>query len=59
MFKYERRIYFEWLIAMRIAYPRLGEEDRTSVVTIDDVVAWAEHELASTSVGGPNPPAEA
>jgi hypothetical protein len=55
MFKYEKRIYFEWLVAMRLAYPTLSQEDRTPVITVDDVIAWAEHELASSSVAGPTP----
>jgi hypothetical protein len=54
MFKDEKRIYFEWLVARRMAYPTLGEEDRSPVITVDDIIAWAERELASTSVAGPN-----
>jgi len=50
MSRYERRIYFEWLVEKRAAYAALGDEDRTPIITISDVIAWAEHELARTSV---------
>jgi hypothetical protein len=39
MSRYERRIYFEWLVEMRLSYARLDDEDRTSVISIDDVLS--------------------
>ena len=45
MSRYERRIYFEWLVELRRAYATLGDDDRTAGMTIDEVVAWAECEL--------------
>ncbi len=59
MSRYERRIYFEWLVAMRIGYETLAEADRTAVITIDEVIAWAERELDATYVPGSSPPPEA
>ena len=59
MSRYERRIYFEWLIEMRAAYPMLDDEDRTPVISVADVIAWAEAELARTSVAGPTQATEA
>jgi hypothetical protein len=48
MSRYEKRIYFESLVAMRIAYAQLGADDRTSVMSIDEAIAWAELELEAT-----------
>jgi hypothetical protein len=59
MFKYEKRIYFEWLIAMRIAYATLDEDDRTPIITVGEIIAWAEGELASASFAGPSQTTEA
>ena len=47
MSRYERRIYFEWLVEMRAAYATLDDEDRTPVISVADVIAWAELELAA------------
>jgi hypothetical protein len=33
---------------MRIAYAQLGADDRTSVMSIDEAIAWAELELEAT-----------
>ena len=59
MSRYERRIYFEWLVEKRAAYAAPGDEDRTPIITISDVIAWAEHELARTSVAESTPATEA
>ena len=59
MSRYERRIYFEWLIEMRAAYAALDDEDRTPVISVTDVIAWAELELGRTSVAGSAPATEA
>ena len=45
MSRYEKRIYFEWLVAMRIAYATLDADDRTPTISVDDAIAWAEREL--------------
>jgi hypothetical protein len=45
MSRYEKRIYFERLVAMHVAYARLDAEDKTPVMTIDEAIAWAELEL--------------
>ena len=45
MSRYEKRMYFEWLVAKRIAYAMLAADDRTPVISIDDAIAWAEREL--------------
>ena len=60
MSRYERRIYFEWLVEKRA-----GVRERSATRTgprssaIADVIAWAEHELARTSVAGSTPATEA
>lgn len=59
MSRYERRIYFEWLVEQRAAYETLDDEDRTPVISVADVIAWAELELARTSVAGSTPTTEA
>ena len=33
MSRYERRIYFEWLVEKRAAYAALGDEDRTPIIS--------------------------
>ena len=55
MSRFERRNYFESLVTMRLAYEVLDEADRTAVITIDEVIAWAERELEATHVTGPTP----
>lgn len=52
MSRYERRIYFERLVELRRAYATLGDDDRTAVLSIDEVVAWAECELEATLPSG-------
>ena len=56
MSRYEKRIYFEWLVAMRIAYATLAADDRTPVISVDDAIAWAEREL---EIEGSTPTTEA
>jgi len=58
MSRYEKRIYFERLVAMRIAYDTLAAEDRTPVISVDDAIAWAELELA-LEIEGSTPTTEA
>ena len=48
MSRFERRNYFESLVTMRLAYEVLDEADRTAVITIDEVIAWAVRELEAT-----------
>jgi hypothetical protein len=59
MSRYERRIYFERLVELRLAYATLGDEDRIAVMTIDEAVAWAERELGATVASESAPGAEA
>jgi hypothetical protein len=56
MSRYEKRIYFERLVAMRIAYETLAEDDRTPIITVGDAIAWAEREL---EIEGSTPTTEA
>jgi hypothetical protein len=58
MSRFERRNYFEALVTMRLAYDILDEADRTAVITIDEVIAWAEQELEATHANGPRPRVE-
>jgi len=58
MSRYERRIYFESLVEMRLAYEVLDDVDRTAVITIDEVIAWAERELSAAWVPGSTPRTE-
>jgi hypothetical protein len=55
MSRFERRNYFESLVTMRLAYEILDEADRTAVITIDEVIAWAERELEATQATGHTP----
>ena len=55
MSRFERRTYFEALVPMRLAYEVLDEADRTAVITIDEVIAWAERELEAAQATGPTP----
>jgi hypothetical protein len=55
MSRYERRNYFESLVTMRLAYDILDEADRTAVISIDEVIAWAVRELEATHATGPTP----
>jgi hypothetical protein len=47
MSRYERRIYFEALCALRARYGRRSQLDRAGKMTIDEVIAWAEAEMAA------------
>ena len=58
MSRYERRIYFELLVEMRLAYEVLDDVDRTAVITIDEVIAWAERELSAAWAPGSTPRTE-
>ena len=41
MDRYTRRQYFESLVSLRIAYGSLGDDDTTSCISIEDVIALA------------------
>jgi len=58
MSRYERKIYFERLVELRLTYATLGDDDRTVAMTIDEAVDWAERELASTPASGSAPSQE-
>src|SRR3954469_19054503 len=47
MFRYERANYFERLVELHLAYAMRGEEDGTSVMSIDEAIAWVEAEIIS------------
>ncbi len=49
MSRFERTQYFEQLVELHLVYAMRGDEDKTSVMTIDEAIAWAEAELASSS----------
>ena len=46
MSRFERTQYFEQLVELHLAYAMCGDDDRTSVISIDDAIEWAEAELA-------------
>ena len=47
MSRYERTNYFERLVELHVIYAMRGDEDRTSVMTIDEAIAWVEAEMPS------------
>lgn len=47
MSRYERTNYFERLIELHVSYAMRGDEDRTGVMTIDEVIAWVEEEMTA------------
>jgi hypothetical protein len=49
MSRYDRNRYFEDLCVLRFRYDTLGDEDRQSVISIDDAVIYAEAVLAALS----------
>ena len=55
MSRFERTQYFERLVELHVAYAMRGAEDRTGVMTIDQVIAWVETEMRSTPDAGPKP----
>jgi len=59
MSRYERRVYFERLVELRLAYAVRGDEDRTPTMTIAEVIAWAEHELDATPASDQRPTTDA
>jgi hypothetical protein len=42
--------YFERLVELHLAYSMRGDVDRMSGMTIDEAIAWAESELAASTV---------
>ena len=48
--RFERTQYFERLVELHLAYAMRGDDDRTSVITIAELIEWAESELAASSV---------
>ena len=49
MSRYERMNYFERLVELHLIYAMRGDEDRTTVMTIDEAINWAEAELEALS----------
>ena len=47
MARYERTKYFERLVELHLLYAMRGEDDRTSVLSIDEAIAWAEAQLTA------------
>lgn len=57
MSRFERTQYFERLVELHLLYAMRGDDDRTSVMTVDEAVAWAEAELdASPATDGTSEP---
>ena len=50
MSRYERTNYFERLVELHLKYAMGGIDDRTSVMTIDEAIAWVEAEMDATPV---------
>jgi hypothetical protein len=50
MSRFERSKYFERLVELHLLYAMRGDEDRTSVMTIDEVIAWVESEFEVPAV---------
>jgi hypothetical protein len=50
MSRFERSNYFERLVELHLRYAMGGIDDRTSVMTIDEAIAWAEAELEASPV---------
>ena len=50
MSRYERMNYFERLVELHLIYAMRGDEDRTTVMTIDEAINWAEAEMNASSV---------
>jgi hypothetical protein len=48
MSRFERTTYFERLVELHLVYATRGDDDRTSVMTIDEAIAWAEAELSAS-----------
>ena len=42
MSRYERRNFFDRLCTLRVAAPPPPHDDRTSVMTIEEAIEWAE-----------------
>jgi hypothetical protein len=42
MNRYERKVQFERLLALRDRYQRLGGADTTTLMTIQDALVWAD-----------------
>ena len=49
MSRFERTQYFEQLVELHLMYAMRGDDDRTSVMSIDEAIAWAEAELEASS----------
>ena len=52
MSRYERSRYFEDLCVLRFRYGALGDDDRLSVISIDDAMIYAEAVLAALAADG-------
>lgn len=50
MSRFERTQYFERLVELHLAYAMGGIDDRTSVMTIEEAIAWVETELDAPPV---------
>ena len=52
MSRYERTRYFERLIELHLIYAMRGDDDRTSVMTIDEAITLVEAEMTSSTPDG-------
>ena len=50
MSRFERTTYFERLVELHLIYAMRGAEDRTSAMSIDEAIAWAEAEMNASSI---------
>ena len=50
MDRYARRQHFERLCQLRDRYAQLGPDDTVWIITIEDVIAWANDELEADDV---------
>ena len=50
MSRFERSTYFERLVELHLLYAMRGEDDSTSVMTIDEAIAWVEAEMDAASI---------
>lgn len=59
MTRYERDQFFESLCRLREEYSQRDEDDRVGTMSIEEVVGWAEGELAALAPAEATAPAHA
>jgi len=53
MSRFERTTYFERLVELHLVYAMRGDDDSTSVITIDEAITSAEAELSASRPAEP------